>query len=317
MNNKLISMIIFISMLIFNYCGNGISKSPDENRPLKDLYTPHDLYNKILSLHQKSLISYGNLIHQLTNSNVIFLGEIHNSLKAHQYQHRILKSMYQNNKNIAIALEMFDRDVQPIIDQYLSGKISEKMFLKKSRPWPNYKDYRPLIHFAKEHHLKVIAMNIPMNIRRSIVYGGMKSLVQLQKKYKKYFAQKIPFNNRIYKKYFYNALPKGHPGSKKYKKLLYHFYLSAVAKDATMAESIGQFLDNNTGYQILSVNGRFHSDYGLAIPGMLKTYNKNISMKIISFHPIISQKKILMKSFYNGRKQADYIIFTDYTKSFH
>jgi uncharacterized iron-regulated protein len=57
---------------------------------------------------------------------------------------------------------MFERDVQDILDAYLEGNISEKTFLKQSRPWPNYlKDYRPLIEFARKKGMPVIAANIP------------------------------------------------------------------------------------------------------------------------------------------------------------
>ena len=59
-------------------------------------------------------------------------------------------------------------DIQPILDRYLSGAISEAAFLKASRPWPNYAaDYRPVVEFAREHHWRVIAANVPRPIGRS------------------------------------------------------------------------------------------------------------------------------------------------------
>src|SRR3954467_8455063 len=59
-------------------------------------------------------------------------------------------------------MEMFERDVQIVLDEYLSDLITEQHFLASSRPWGNYKtDYRPLVELAKEKHLDVIAANAP------------------------------------------------------------------------------------------------------------------------------------------------------------
>ena len=47
-------------------------------------------------------------------------------------------------RSVALSLEFFQRDAQPILDEYLAGLITEKAFLAASRPWPRYQtDYRP------------------------------------------------------------------------------------------------------------------------------------------------------------------------------
>ena len=98
----------------------------------------------------------------LMDYSVIFIGEEHESRISHDAELTILKGLAERDSNLVLALEMFERDVQDILDAYLKGKISEKKFLKQSRPWPNYpKDYRPLIEFAKKKGMPVIAANIP------------------------------------------------------------------------------------------------------------------------------------------------------------
>ena len=57
-----------------------------------------------------------------------------------------------------MTLEMFERDVQPLLDQYLAGNISEKNFLDGARPWDRYTtDYRPMVELARVHGWPVIA----------------------------------------------------------------------------------------------------------------------------------------------------------------
>jgi uncharacterized iron-regulated protein len=98
----------------------------------------------------------------LMDYSVIFIGEEHESRASHQAELTILKGLAERDSNLILALEMFERDVQDVLDAYLKGKILEKKFLKQSRPWPNYlEDYRPLIEFAKKKGMPVIAANIP------------------------------------------------------------------------------------------------------------------------------------------------------------
>jgi uncharacterized iron-regulated protein len=98
----------------------------------------------------------------LMDYSVIFIGEEHESRVSHDAELTILKGLAKRESNLVLALEMFERDVQDILDAYLTRKISEKEFLEQSRPWPNYlEDYRPLIEFAKRKGMPVIAANIP------------------------------------------------------------------------------------------------------------------------------------------------------------
>src|SRR4030043_1541381 len=87
----------------------------------------------------------------LMDYRVIFTGEEHGSRVFHNAELTILKGLAERDSNLVLALEMFERDVQDILDAYLKGKITEKKFLKQARPLPTSpKDYRPLIEFAKK-----------------------------------------------------------------------------------------------------------------------------------------------------------------------
>lgn len=61
-----------------------------------------------------------------------------------------------------LSLEMFERDVQTVLDEYLRGLIREADMLQDARPWANYdKDYRPMVEFARAHGIPVAAANVP------------------------------------------------------------------------------------------------------------------------------------------------------------
>lgn len=74
----------------------------------------------------------GQILPALAKTNIIYLGETHDSEKDHQNQLKIIQELHQRNPKIAIAMEMFQRPYQKFIDQYLAGQISEEELVKKA-----------------------------------------------------------------------------------------------------------------------------------------------------------------------------------------
>ena len=48
-------------------------------------------------------------------------------------------------------MEMFERDGQVVLNEYLAGLIDEKLFQSDCKLWNNYEDYKPIVLFAKEN----------------------------------------------------------------------------------------------------------------------------------------------------------------------
>ena len=72
-----------------------------------------------------------------------------------------------------VSLEMFERDVQGVVDGYLAGSIPESQFLQESRPWPRYAtDYRPLVEMAKSEGWTVVAANLPRRVASAVAKSG-------------------------------------------------------------------------------------------------------------------------------------------------
>ena len=98
----------------------------------------------------------------LSGYDVVFFGEFHGHSGIHLAQMQVFKALQQRNKNMTLSLEQFERDTQPLLDQYLAGEIGEKVLEEDARAWPNYEQsYRPLVEFAKDNSLPVVAANAP------------------------------------------------------------------------------------------------------------------------------------------------------------
>jgi len=106
--------------------------------------------------------SLAELLAEAASSDVVLLGECHDDPVAHHLEAFLLISLAAVRPEVVLSLEMFERDVQLVLDEYLAGAIREKDMLQDARPWTNYRsDYRPLVEFAKACRLPVVAANAP------------------------------------------------------------------------------------------------------------------------------------------------------------
>ena len=214
----------------------------------------------------------------LMDYGVIFIGEEHESQVSHQAELIILKGLAERDSNLVLALEMFERDVQDILDAYLRGEISEKKFLKESRPWPNYlEDYRPLAEFAREKGMPVIAANIPRRAAAAVSKANEISPDAVGED-RIYLPKRLHLSSKEYYKRFI-ASTEQMPHSAPMKGMnVDGLYKAQVLKDAVMAASVEPFLDR----RILFCCGHFHSDYHLGIPHQLRKNHPKLKIAVIA-----------------------------------
>jgi uncharacterized iron-regulated protein len=120
--------------------------------------------------------SWPELLDALCKRDVVFLGETHVDDTTHRVELHVLEQLLARRQGkVVLSLEMFERDVQGALDDYLAGRVDEATFLKRSRPWHNYTTaYRPLVEAAKAARIPVIAANFPATLRRAFAGGGGK-----------------------------------------------------------------------------------------------------------------------------------------------
>ncbi len=228
------------------------------------------------------------LADELTQYDVIFFGEYHDNAILHRMEIDLLKALYKKNPNLAVSMEMFERDVQPTLDRYLAGDIAETQFLETARPWGNYPtDYRPLIEFAKEKRLHVIAANVPRRLAAEVSRGGMEAFEAFPEKDKRYAARKLNAPDDDYKKRFMNTMSGGmHPMGKSNKEFL---YMAQCLKDDTMAESIANHREQFPEQKIIHFCGDFHSNSYLGTVSRLATLMPELKIAVITPVPKLLQ----------------------------
>src|SRR3954466_1128123 len=61
----------------------------------------------------------------LKDYDVIVVGEYHDHLANHLAEMALLRALRQRVPALALSMEQFERDVQPVVDDYLAGRIGE------------------------------------------------------------------------------------------------------------------------------------------------------------------------------------------------
>ena len=207
-------------------------------------------------------VSLSAMIDGLAAYDVVVFGEFHDSQPVHHAELAVLKSLYQKHgANLVLSMEMFERDVQPVMNQYLAGTITEAEFLAASRPWPQYEmAYRPLVEFAKAHHVPVLTGNIPRRI--AAAYAKSKTLDSIADKDKQYLPKVHRAGSAAYREKFVAVMQgmnadKG--GMNIPPQMVQPMFMAQCLKDDAMAESISLYRQEHLQAVVYHVVGNFHS----------------------------------------------------------
>ncbi len=271
---------------------------------------------KIFSTKANQEIKLDDIANDMANYDVLFFGEEHNDSVTHYLEHKLFELLFQKfSVNTTLSLEMFDRDVQTTMNEYLKGDIRERNFLKDTRVWNNYRDYKPMVEFAKKNNLDIVCANAAGRYTNLVGRKGQEALMALTEESKENFAP-LPYDTASGKYYEKLIALTSHSSStdtsKKAMPVMamgaFNLILSQSLWDATMAYSIVEYWKKHKQNKIMHVNGRFHSDEGFAVVTQLKKYKSKIKSLIISTGSDASFPNIDWSKFTH---LGDYIIITD------
>ena len=271
--------------------------------PLFGLAQDISKHYKIYDVKKQKTINLDDIIYDLADANVLFFGEEHNDSIGHYLEATLFKKMaVAYPGKTTLTMEMFHTDVQPVINEYLSGLISEKNFIKEARAWNNYKDYKLMIEEAKLNKLDVIGGNGAARYSNAVTVKGLEILNSFPAESKKFIAP-LPIDTAIgrYLDKFTETLGGHSMGGMK-------VYQTQNFWDATMAWSIAKYAKANKDKKIFQVNGRFHSDEKLGTLAKLKGYAPKLKVLNIS---AFSADDFNNPDWSKYKDLGDYIIVTD------
>jgi uncharacterized iron-regulated protein len=247
---------------------------------------------------------YGDILKAAKNADVVFFGESHTDPICHWLELQLAKDLYEEKKGqLIIGAEIFERDNQLLLNEYLSSMIRKKDFEAEAKLWPNYKtDYAPIVDFAAKKGIKFIATNIPRRYSAIVNLKGFEGLDSINALERGMIAPlPLKYNPDLdcYKKIrdMFNG-SQTHMGDNLPK--------AQAIKDATMAWFILKNL--NEGNIFYHFNGSYHSEKYQGIVWYLKEYNKRnaTDLKILTITTVEQDSLDELEKENLGK--ADYIV---------
>jgi len=270
--------------------------------------------------------SFAELIAAAQGTDALLVGEVHDDGVGHAVETEILLRAAQRvgavggegdgGRAVVLSLEMFEQDVQYILDEYLAGLISEDQFTKSSRPWPRYAtDYRSMVEFARAHDLPVVAANAPRRYVNRVSREGAGSLADLSDAARA-FLPPLPYPgpSDVYAQQWNDvmsgpmsetcALPDdaavepGMPSAPAVEESegagmppMGHGMMGRILQaqalwDAAMGHSVIQALGANPGALVVHYVGGFHVAYGTGIPERVSDYRPETRVTTVMMEPV-------------------------------
>ncbi len=207
------------------------------------------------------------LVPKLADRRVVFVGEAHDRYEDHLNQLAIIRGLHERGADLAIGMEMFQQPFQPVLDAYVAGEIDEDEMLRRTdyfERWRfDYRLYRPILRFAREHGIPVVALNLEREITTKVGQGGLEALTETE-------LTRIPaemdrdsadYRERV------KAVFEFHP--KEEGKDFENFLLVQLLWDEGMAERAANYLKENPSKKMVILAGSGHLEYGQGIPKRL------------------------------------------------
>ncbi len=209
-----------------------------------------------------------DLTRSMAQARVVYLGETHDSAIDHERQLQAIQQLHRQNPRIILAMEMFQRPYQSVLDRYRTGELSEQELVDRTEyktrwgfPWELY---APIVRFSQTHQIPVIALNTPTEVTRKVGRKGLDSLTWADRRFIPPVSEIVvgptAYRDRLAK--WYGEMHQGKGNSEG----LTRFFQAQVLWDETMADGIARAVKRYPRHQILVLVGQGHLLYGDGIP---------------------------------------------------
>lgn len=247
------------------------------NKGVKKL-VDHTAFGETFEFGEKPVVSVvkkpqylDTIVNEIGDVKIVYATESHTNMTHHLNQLRVIKSLVEAGKKVTLAMEMFQKPYQNALDDFIAGKTTTNEFLKASqyyKRWKfNYNYYKPLLDYAKEKKLKVIAINTDREFVKEVNQQGILAIKDKSK-----LPKKIDQSSTIYKKnltkifenHNFKSYHKNEKDEKPYKQD--YFFQSQLIWDETMAQNIVNHVNQHPDETIVVIVGSGHVENHYGIP---------------------------------------------------
>lgn len=203
---------------------------------------------------------------------VIFAGETHSNPMHHHMQLDIIRAANAlSDQPLVIGLEMFWRQQQHILDDYVFGDDTvAELYSRtqwKSKWGYDFNQYAKIFQYAKANQVRLLGLNVPLRFMDLVMQYGLAELPEeLQS-----FLPDMDFGNRAHRERFTNkmAVMSREHGGYFTEARLNRYYEAMVVWDEYMAETAADHLQAHPGDQMVVLAGSNHIEERNGLPDRL------------------------------------------------
>lgn len=227
-------------------------------------------------------VAYDEMLCDISQVDVIYLGERHSLGRHHEIQSRIVCGLAGLDKHIILGLEQLEACFQPEIDRYNRGEITFDELAELTdwdARWGNYEDYRSIVEAVHDSGGTIVGLNA----RKEIVHQvAVKGLANLSGEQRSELPDEIDTDDPVYKEHMANVMMvMAHV--KDTPEMLDRMFAAQVCRDEMMAESLYVAMnsagDRDAAAVVLCGSG--HVGYGAGIPSRLKRRRPEVVDRIV------------------------------------
>jgi len=217
-------------------------------------------------LDLKALSGVEAIMPKLAQKRVVFVGEIHDRQEHHQNQLEIIRRLHALDPNLAIGMEYFQQPFQRYLDEYVAGTLDEPGLLKKTEYFTRWRvDYRllrPILDFARQNRIPLLALNLEREVHHKYVASGMDSLTPEEKAR---IPAEIDRSDTEYRERLQSVFS-AHPAEGSSAERMVE---GQLLWDEAMAESAARYLKEHPQQRMVVLVGAGHVAYRSGIPKRL------------------------------------------------
>jgi hypothetical protein len=220
---------------------------------------------------------------RLARQRVVLLGETHDNPEHHRWELYTLAGLYALHPQMLLGFEMFPRLVQPALDQWVAGELSEAEFLARTewdKFWsldPNF--YMPIFHFARMNRIRMVALNVDRSLVSKVADEGWAAIpATLREGVTNPAPASRAYVERLYRAYLEHppsgATPppdgKAPTEADLAEPRFRRFVEGQSVWDRAMAQGIAERLRGPDNPLVAAIMGSGHLEYGDGVPHQLR-----------------------------------------------
>lgn len=207
------------------------------------------------------------ILARLDNRRVVLLGEEHDNPADHRWQLHTLAALHGRDPRMAMGLEMFPRRVQPVLDDWVAGRLEEAEFLRRAewdKVWGHdARLYLPLFHFARMHRVPMLALNVDRALVSRVEKLGWDGVPEAERQgLGRPAAASADYRAFLRQVYDQHPGPRSDEGFER-------FVQAQGVWDRAMAEAMATWLQAHPGHRVVAILGAGHVRHGYGVAHQL------------------------------------------------